>query len=227
MPSRINRRLPRNLGTIQAEARGNFNAAADDIDAILHSIERIEAATTRHQETLYGHTWDDLRFPVQAINPAGAAAPPTVDTTDGTLLFSSGATNTIAVIVQMPHAWWKGSAVTPHIHWCKTTSAAGDATWRCEYSIADGNAVFPAFQVLATQSTVVAGTPDTNTANKHLVTSFGDLPLTQNNYSCIIKMLIHRIGGDPADTYGANAKLLEFDLHYRLESRGTPVAIYT
>lgn len=34
--------------------------------------------------------WDDLRFPAQGINPAGAADAPTVDTATrpGTLLFS-------------------------------------------------------------------------------------------------------------------------------------------
>ena len=59
-----------------------------------------------------GTRWDDLRFPAQGINPAGAASPPTVDDTTfpGTLLFATNATNVIAGVAQLPHAWKRGTA---------------------------------------------------------------------------------------------------------------------
>ena len=77
--------------------------------------------------------WDDLRFPAQGINPAGAIDAPTVDTTltafPGTLLFAGNAENVIAGIAQMPHAWAKGTPIRPHIHWAKTTGSASAISW--------------------------------------------------------------------------------------------------
>lgn len=48
--------------------------------------------------------WDDLRAPASAINPAGSAAAATVDTEDGSLIFSNGQTQTVALWFQLPHA---------------------------------------------------------------------------------------------------------------------------
>lgn len=61
--------------------------------------------------------WDDLRFPAQGINPAGAANAPTIDDVltsfPGTLLFAGNAENVIVGIAQMPHAWAKGTSIRP------------------------------------------------------------------------------------------------------------------
>ena len=35
------------------------------------------------------------------------------------------------------------------------------------------------------------------------------------------KCRVSRIGGDALDTYGADAKLLEFDVHYLVDSLGS------
>ena len=73
--------------------------------------------------------WDDLRFPAQGINPAGAIAPPDVSTDlaafPGTLEFSGTALNIITGVFQMPHTWQEGTEIHPHIHWMKAVSGAG------------------------------------------------------------------------------------------------------
>ena len=80
--------------------------------------------------------WDDLRFPATAINPPGQASDPDVEASSGLLLFDSNGTELIYAFVQMPHAWKEGSSISPHVHWQKTTSAAGDVLWRMRYKMA-------------------------------------------------------------------------------------------
>ena len=66
-----------------------------------------------------------------------------------------------------------------------------------------------------TQSTVVAGTPDNDTANEHLITAFTDISGAGKQISDMLILRLSRLGSDAADTYGADARLLEFDIHYQ------------
>ena len=165
--------------------------------------------------------WDDLRFPAALANPAGSVTPPNYDTTNGGLLFDAASTEMIFLQAQMPHAWFEGSSIKPHVHWQKTTSAAGDVLWQLEYKMAPiGEVMDAAFTTLQVSSTV-AGTPDSDTANEHLLSSFGEIDMTDYTLSHMILMKLSRIGGDAADTYGADARLLEFDIHFKIDWWGS------
>jgi len=164
--------------------------------------------------------WDDLRFPVQGINPTGAASPPSVDTADGCLVFSASATNVIAGVAQMPHAWEVGTAVRPHIHWQPSNTHTGNVYWRFEYEIQNVNDTFTGS--LTTQNTL---DPGDGTALKHqihnLMEGGADLSMTGFRESCIMKWKISRIGNDGTDDFTGTAKLLEFDIHYKTNKLGT------
>ena len=163
-----------------------------------------------------GH-WDDLRFPATAINPPGAARDPTRNTSDGTLEFSASATNVIAGVAQMPHAWLRGSTIRPHIHWQPTTTGSGNVLWKFEYDIASVNSNFAGTYTPMEQLDGADGI-----VNKHQILGFGDVTMTDKSESCIIKWLLSRVGGDASDTYAGAAKLLEFDIHYQVGKYGTP-----
>lgn len=165
--------------------------------------------------------WDDFRFPAAGINPPGAAADPTRDTEDGCFLFSAVSTNVIAIQALMPHGWKTGSLVVPHVHWTKTTGAAGDVVWEFKYKIAEAGQPFPAEWATFTASTPVSGTPDDDSADRHLITSFGRINLGVGDVAPMLKILVSRLPGDEADTYGSAAKLLEFDIHYLKDSIGS------
>ena len=166
--------------------------------------------------------WDDLQFAVQLANPVGLASDPSVSTDDGTLLFSHTIDNVIFVTAQIPHRWKEQSAIVPHIHWSKTTSDSGNVAWLCEYQAANVGSVFAgSWTELATVTSTVAGTPDTNTADKHLISSFGNLDMTGLNISAFIKFRITRVATAVEDTYGADAKVLGFDCHYRIDTNGS------
>jgi len=176
--------------------------------------------------TQYHVSWDDLKAPATALNPPGQASDPDREADTGLLLFDAGGTELIYTLMQMPHAWKEGSDISPHVHWTKTTSAAGDVAWRLRYQILPIGAVGPdSWSDGGTVTSPVTGTPDNDTAWEHLLTSFADIDMTDgtSNYSlstCIL-FEIARIGGDASDTYGADARLLEFDVHYQIDSLGS------
>jgi hypothetical protein len=163
-----------------------------------------------------GDHWDDLRFPVSAVNPPGAASDPDVDATDGTLLFDASATELVFVQVQMPHKWKHGSFISPHVHWCKTTSAAGTVSWQLEYRWAEIGAVLSAWSS-ADEATLQVS--DGDTAEQHALSEFSEIIPPANRTSSMFLMKVSRVGS--SDTYGADAKLLEFDIHYKIDSRGS------
>lgn len=165
--------------------------------------------------------WDDIRSPATGINPTGPASPPGVDADDGGLLFDAASTEVCSVYVQMPHAWKQGSVIVPHVHWSKTTSASGNVYWRLEYKIANVDGTFPGSWTTANVTATSPVISDTNTADKHLVSDFGEIDMTGYTASCMLKCRVSRIGGDALDTYGADAKLLEFDVHYLVDSLGS------
>jgi hypothetical protein len=161
--------------------------------------------------------WEDLRFPASGINPPGAASDPTVDTTDGRLVFSASAENIVAIQVQMPHAWREGSTIHPHIHWSPTSTNTGNVKWQLKYKVANINEVFPAEWTTITALQAGAGVSDT-----HQIVDFEDnLPMPGKTFSCMLLLLISRLGNDAADTYTGTAKLNEIDIHYEINGFGT------
>ena len=165
--------------------------------------------------------WDDLRFPAAGINPPGAASDPTRDTSDGRLAFSPTADNLIAVQVQMPHAWLEGSSISPHIHWSPTTTHTGNVKWQLQYKIAEIGSAFPGSWTTDTALQAASGVADT-----HQLVEFADIPMTGLHLSCMLLMIISRLGADGADTYTGDAKLNEFDIHFQADALGSNEEYY-
>jgi len=166
--------------------------------------------------------WDDFQVPASVVKLSGATSDPNSELSTGMLLFDAGKTELFYALMQLPHAWKEGSEVIPHVHWSKTTSAAGNVTWRCRYRRVNIGAVMEAaWTTLATVSTAVPATPDTNTADKHLITSFGRLDMPGVKISDCVLFEIARIGDAASDTYGADARLFEFDVHIQINTLGS------
>jgi len=171
------------------------------------------------QLRLFSSKWDDLAAPASAINPPGLASDPDFDTTNGGWLFDAASTEVLFIILQMPHRWREGTIIKPHVHWQKTTSASGDVYWQLDYKWSPiGEVMDAAFTTVYTTSPV-AGTPDNETANEHLISSFGNVDATGKGLSDMLLCKVSRIGG--ADTYAADARFLEFDIHYEIDSFGS------
>jgi hypothetical protein len=168
-----------------------------------------------------GLFWDDLRFPSQGINPAGASAPPTVSNATGMLEFAGNTDNTIAGIAQMPHAWANGTEIHPHIHLRFINASANNTRWKFEYDIANVFGDFVnAYGTYTTLSTVTKVNP--NNAKKHELVAFGPIDMTGFNDSCCIMWKISRLASsDALDNDTGACALLEFDIHYQSNARGS------
>lgn len=168
--------------------------------------------------------WEDLRFPAQGINPAGTAAPPSIDTTayPGTMLFSPSSDNIIAGIAQMPHAWWYGTALTPHVHWRKPVADVSElaVAWRMKYCISAIDAA-PTAWTDWLDATLVAG----NLADEehHNLSNFPTIDMTGYMGSVCIHWQLMRDVSE--DAYSSDARLLEFDIHYQQNKLGSILAI--
>ena len=165
-----------------------------------------------------GSNWEDLRFPVQGINPVGPTSPPDISNVDGALLFDAGTIQLIAGFAQMPHSWKQGSAIHPHIHWQASDGNSGDVVWKLEYDISNINGNFAGSY--ASNSKTVA-VPES--ATKHILTTFDNIEMSGKVVSCIIKWRISRTANAAEDTYAADARLLEVDFHYEIDSIGSGV----
>jgi hypothetical protein len=134
------------------------------------------------------------------------------------LLFDDAAVEVVFFAAQMPHGWDSSVAIRPHVHWCKTTSAAGDVAWGLKWRSASIGQTFSdqaADYVLSSPSVA-----DEDTADHHALSSF-EFPVIIGRPSHMFLFELARVADDESDTYAADAKFLEFDLHYLAGAAGT------
>jgi len=160
--------------------------------------------------------WDDLRFPAAGIDPVGAAADPSRDTTDGRFIFSGLLDNTIAIQAQMPHAWKAGTAIHPHLHWSPTTTDTGTVEWTLQHKIANIDGVFPGSWTTLSLSVTPAGVVDT-----HQLDEFTSIDMTGYIASCMLLVILTRKGS--TDDCDETVKLNELDFHYEIDKLGSKV----
>ncbi len=159
--------------------------------------------------------WDDMRAPASLINPAGTVAPPSVNTSDGSLTFSKG--KAIAVWFQLPHAWREGSNLIPHIHFSKTTTGSGYPNFKIKYKWGNIGEVIPTFSAFISGTLEVS---DSNTVDKQALIDFGELDGTGKKISSMICVYLERVN-DASDTYAGDINLYELDIHYQVDSFGS------
>ena len=190
--------------------------------SLKEAIKRRDFELARAINGMAEITWEDMRFPANAIDPVGSAAPATRDTTTGMLSFSGSSDNTIAGIAQLPHAWLKGSVLRPHLHLVFPTSNTGKNTrWKFEYNIANPNENFGSAYGSYSALPVITVANPAATA-KHVLASFADLTMTGYRESTVILWRISRLANsDAADDDTNAAILLEFDIHFQRGKSGT------
>ena len=170
--------------------------------------------------------WEDLRFDI-AVAKVGASAPDfdTFRNTTKVYWFDAGTDQEVHFSCQMPHSW-AGTAIYPHVHWAP--SADGSPTgkkvsWGLEYSWADIGEVMPSTQIVYTNTHSPA---DTNVvAYKHYISSFAAITpsASQDGISTMLVCRLFRdaTGTGLTDSYTADAALLEFDIHYEINTIGS------
>ena len=159
--------------------------------------------------------WEDLRSPATGINPPGAVSDPDWDVTNIGFLFDKASTESIQIISQLPHGYIEGSFLYPHIHWEPSDTDTGAVLWRMEYQWRNNHEAatgFTTVDILATPAGI---------ADRLQINGFGAIGKADATISSIFECTISRIGGDASDTYDADARFKEFDIHVQLDDVGS------
>jgi len=181
------------------------------------SILSMEACFDEFQNhTACGIFWGDLRFPAGVAGRNGAD-PADVSATMGYLLFSNVIDEDAYYQIEMPHGYVLGTDLEVHIHWAKSTSAAGDVLFRLSYECADRGETFG--NSLSTTIDLAYFIDDDDTAFKQAI---AEVTLTDPGFSGISGMCITRLWRDVSgDDYAADAIVYEFGVHYQTDQPGS------
>lgn len=169
---------------------------------------------------LYDTVWDDVRVSGNAFaKNVNAPSLSAFGAAGGLLAYSftgTGVTvNQVYFAIQIPHSYKLGTNLRPHVHWTPTTTDAGNVVWQLEYAWQDLGAVFSA----ATPIEIIDAAA--GVAWEHQLAEFPEISGAGVDLS---SMLICRLFRNPAhtsDTYGQDAALLEFDIHFQANTLGS------
>ena len=168
--------------------------------------------------------WDDANIAGFSLG-AGASAPDFTTAIQGGILapgFDGGSTmEQLYGVIELPHDYKEGSDIQPHVHWCPSDTGAGNVVWRLEYTWCNAipATVFPGANTI-TGTSAAATVAKTNTPvdiGTGLISGAG------------MKISSHfafRLYRDPnnvdgLDTYGSDALLISFGLHYQVDALGS------
>ena len=155
----------------------------------------------------------------------GASAPDLENFRDGLFLNAfagtGGTTEQAFFSIHILHGIKPGTTPTFHIHWTHNQGApSGNVKWQVEYSIARG---YGAGSYGAT--TTLTTTQATAAQYVMQITDDDDMPLadiSQIEPDAVLLGRIFRNPADGADTFEADAFLVNVDLHYEQDKTGTP-----
>lgn len=164
-----------------------------------------------------GICYEDLK--IGGLLRAGANPAPTFAQITGlgnVYLYKFGAStlDNLYATVQLPHNWKQGTDIIPHIHWTSEDSNAGNVVWTLEYTWANYNGTFGT-------TTTVEITAANDTAYKHRLNNFATISGIGKTISSILIIRLSRNGTAAADTYASTAALIDFDIHYEVDSMGS------
>lgn len=192
-----------------------LSAIADSLSALDGTISSLADAVSAIEDVI-AVGWDDLTREAQAIPLQGQSGDPDRHV-DGSLLFDQSSVEQCALRYQMPHAW-TGSNVRFHVHWSKSTDAAGDVIWQFRYKAWNINAIAPAWSDWAnanSRSTTIAANQRT------IIDGFPEIDMTGLLGSAMVAVELRRLATDGGDTYAADARLEDADLHYQRRGFGS------
>lgn len=170
--------------------------------------------------------WEDLRVVPGAFQFLGANDPTLSAWQPG----ASGATfriykfqssDEIFFTCQVPHAYKQGTSLEAHLHWTPADRGNEESTktvaWKLDYSWAN------IAGVVAPSSTADLTDTCTGTDDLHEMTSSITLNGTGKTISSMLVCRLYRDTGDSwvGTTAAQSPGILEFDLHYQIDDRGS------
>jgi len=164
--------------------------------------------------------YDDINLSGSALTPGGSAAPGFGVFRDGNLaayVFDGDSlTERLYGSIEMKHNYKEGSDIEFHIHWSPTTTSLGNVVWQVYYSWANSGEVFAASTLVAATATAAGGT-----AFKSVYSTFGSISGVGKTINSQIVIQIFRDPTNIGDTYPNDAALIQFGIHYEIDTIGS------
>lgn len=169
------------------------------------------------------HRWTDCMAQLTGAKLAGVKDPGFDVWVGGVraYAFDAGTEEEAYISVQVPHDYVTGSDFIPHIHWTPKTSGTGLVQWGLEYTVGAIGSVFSASGTLLSDSVHPTPIGGTLVANTHYLTTLGTVSGAGLGLSFVLQGRLFRNATGTADTYGADAFGLSFDLHYQSDGLGS------
>lgn len=190
------------------------------VDGTVYLGGPVNATTIESDGTIYfsgtSTVWDDLVMPASALSLGATAAD--VCVVNGTLralCFDNIVDQSVDGGTQWSHSMKPNSTVSPHIHWGPSGTGGGNVLWSLAWSCSNINGT----QNLGTGTVLAnAGT----TAHKHMITELPDIDTSlYGGLSAVCLWNLSRTASSATDTYGADAELYSFDIHYEIDTIGS------
>lgn len=117
--------------------------------------------------------------------------------------------------IETLHDFLEGSDIIPHVHWMPSTNDAGDVKWQLEY-----------IWISRTGTVTVSTTIDVTVAAAETAWTLNraDFPTIDGAGRQIGDRFMFRIFRDPADvadTYGFDAAIMDFGIHFERDTLGS------
>lgn len=162
--------------------------------------------------------YNDINMSVNVLNP-GATAPGTW-TIPGTALVIRAFTGTAAEqsahgSLEILHDYKEGTDIVPHLHWCPTTTGAGNVKWQLEYSWLNGGSTV----TTSVTTSVTVAAP--GVIGQEQRTSFPAISGVGKTIGSRFVFRLFRNPADAADTYGADAGAFDIGIHYEIDTIGS------
>lgn len=188
----------------------------------------------RVKDLTYSDTyWDDLRVAITSTKLGGSKDPQFAKFKDNgagsqgvfTYWFDATAEEEVYFAVQIPHSYKYGTDLHPHVHWAPDRNGgAGEVvSWGLEYCFAEIGEVYGNSNILYGNTHVPA---DASLVGfKHYLTEIGTI--SGSSIDSVSSMIICRLfrnatgAGSSTDSFGYDTALLEFDIHFEIDSPGS------
>lgn len=166
-------------------------------------------------------SWNDINVSALALG-SGASEPDKVNVASSSIkaYAFNGTTATVDELhgsLEILHDWKEGSVIFPHIHWAPTTSSGGNVKWQFEYLWTSRNDV--ATSSITETLVMPAGGIAWREMVVHIPTN--GIDGTGKGIGSRLQFRIFRDPGDAADTYAADAILLDVGVHYERDTIGS------
>jgi len=172
--------------------------------------------------------WNDYVTPLTKATFGGAANDPTL-----TKIFDDGAASggvwalvfgdgdEVLVTVQMPHGWKEGSTIYPHIHFITLTDVTPTDNFAIEFEYTWCNQI----EDFAANTTLVTVDDIPTLVNSQYLHQLVNIPTagidgSGHTISSILMCRIKRVAAS-TDNYAGGIAILDFDVHYEIDTVGS------